>query len=52
MGNFNLVKCENDTCDFWQDGNCFYGGVLEIKPNVNQGDQCKAFEPFYEEEEK
>ena len=38
-------------CDFWQDNNCLYGGTAEINPSAEQQGQCKAFEPFYDEEE-
>lgn len=50
MGNLKLIKCDNSKCDFWQDGNCLYGGTQEVKPDVNQEDQCRAFEPFCEED--
>ena len=51
MGNFKHIKCDNDKCDFWQDGNCLYGGTAEIVPNPLTNEQCKAYEPYRKEEE-
>lgn len=51
MGNFKLTMCNNSNCDFWQNENCLYGGTAEIKPNANQEGQCKAYEPYYEEDD-
>lgn len=51
MGNFKHIKCNNEKCDFWSCGNCFYGGTGEITPNPLMEEDCDSYEPYCEEDE-
>lgn len=52
MGNFKIILCNNDKCDFWQDNKCLYGGTGGINPNPENENDCKSFEPFDEDNNK
>ena len=45
------IKCNNNKCDFWNCGNCLYGGTAEITTNPLTEKDCKAYEPCCEEED-